>query len=57
MTWTRKECKTWAKEALSRNYWKIVLVSFLALAFCGAFSGRGFGWTSASETTPPVTGN
>ncbi|MDE6951643.1 MAG: DUF975 family protein [Lachnospiraceae bacterium] len=53
MTWTRKECKTWAKEALSRNYWKIVLVSFLALAFCGAFSGRGFGWTSASETTPP----
>lgn len=50
MTWTRKECKTWAKEALNRNYWKIVLVSFLALAFCGGFSGGGFRGASSSVT-------
>lgn len=51
MTWTRKECKTWAKEALQRNYWKIVLVSFLALVFCGGYPGTGFrGATAASGT-------
>ena len=41
MTWTRKECKTRAKEALHRNYWKIVLVSFLALIICGGSPGTG----------------
>ena len=41
MTWTRKECKTRAKEALHRNYWKIVLVSFLALIICGGAPGTG----------------
>lgn len=52
MTWTRKECKTWAKEALNRNYWKIVLVSFLALVFCGGYPGTGFrGATAASGDT------
>ena len=51
MTWTGKECKAWAKEALNRNYWKIVLVSFLMLIFCGGFSGHGFkGAASASGT-------
>ena len=51
MAWTRKECKTWAKEALQRNYWKIVLVSFLALVFCGGYPGTGFrGATAASGT-------
>lgn len=51
MTWTRKECKAWAKEALNRNYWKIVLVSFLALIFCGGFPGGGIrGAASASGT-------
>lgn len=51
MTWTRKECKAWAKEALNRNYWKIVLVSFLALIFCGGFPSGGFrGATAASGT-------
>lgn len=52
MKWTRKECKAWAKEALNRNYWKIVLVSFLALIFCGGYPGTGFrGATAASGDT------
>lgn len=42
MMWTRKELKTQAKEALQRNYWRIVLVSFLSLILCGGFvSGSG----------------
>ena len=64
MTWTGKECKAWAKEALNRNYWKIVLVSFLMLIFCGGFSGHGFkgaasasgtGETQEAEETPPFS--
>ena len=56
MTWTRKECKAWAKEALNRNYWKIVLVSFLALIFCGGFPGGGFrGAAGASGETKTQT--
>lgn len=52
MTWTRKECKAWAKEALNRNYWKIVLVSFLALIFCGGYPGAGTrGAMTASGTS------
>lgn len=51
MTWTRKECKTWAKEALQRNYWKIVLVSFLALVFCGGYPGTGFRGAAAASGT------
>lgn len=44
MIWTRKELKEQAKEALQRNYWRIVLVSFLALLFCnGIFAGGGGG--------------
>lgn len=35
--WTRGELKEWAKAALHRNYWKIVLVSALLLMLgCGA---------------------
>lgn len=35
--WTRAELKMWAKAALHRNYWKIVLVSALLLLLgCGA---------------------
>ena len=34
MMWTRIELKALAKEALQRNYWRIVLVSFLSLLFC-----------------------
>lgn len=42
MTWTRKDLKEQAKEALQRNYWRIVLVSFLALLFwSGPFGGGG----------------
>lgn len=45
--WTRKELKAWAKEALQRNYWKIVLVAFLSLLFCGGF-GAGSGWSGGA---------
>ncbi len=39
MNWTRSELKGKAKEALHRNYWRIVLVSFLGLIFCYSFFG------------------
>jgi len=54
MMWTRKECKAQAKEALQRNYWRIVLVSFLILLFCCGFPGGGGSSgtrSSGSETT------
>lgn len=54
MTWTRKECKAWAKEALQRNYWKIVLVSFLALIFCGGYPAAS-SWSSKTDTQTPET--
>lgn len=41
MIWTRTELKEQAKEALHRNYWKVVLVSFLSLFFCYGFFGGG----------------
>ena len=47
--WTRKELKIWAKEALQRNYWKIVLVSFLSLLFCGGLSA-GTGWSKGAAS-------
>lgn len=47
--WTRKELKAWAKEALQRNYWKIVLVAFLSLLFCGGL-GAGTGWSKGSAS-------
>lgn len=45
MMWTRKELKERAKEALQRNYWKIVLVSTLMLLLGGGigFTGVGMG--------------
>lgn len=36
--WTRKELKERAKEALKRNYWKAVLVSFLILMLGGGIT-------------------
>lgn len=36
--WTRAELKMRAKDALKRNYWKIVLVTFLAVILAGNFS-------------------
>lgn len=44
MTWTRKELKEKAKEALKRNYWKAVVVALL-IAFLGG--GRGAPATAA----------
>lgn len=55
MTWTRKECKTRAKEALQRNYWKIVLVSFLALLFCGGYPAARSWGPKTDVQTPPET--
>ena len=54
MMWTRKELKERAKEALKRNYWKIVLVSLIAILIGGglgsaAGSGHGNG-SAASES-------
>lgn len=36
--WTRNELKHKAKEALQRNYWKVVLVTLLAVTLGGGFS-------------------
>lgn len=38
MMWTRKELKERAKEALSRNYWKVVLISLIAILLGGEAS-------------------
>lgn len=38
MMWTRKELKQRAKDALKRNYWKIVLVTTLAMFLGGGLS-------------------
>lgn len=43
MTFSRKQLKEQAKEALARNYWRIVLVSFLAMLFCDGLFGAGHG--------------
>lgn len=44
MKWTRKELKERAKAALRRNYWKVVLVSFIFIFLSG-----GAGSSSASS--------
>lgn len=38
MMWTRKDLKQRAKDALKRNYWKIVLVSVLSMTLGGGLS-------------------
>ncbi len=43
--WKRKELKEKAKEALKRNYWKIVLVAALPLLLSGGF---GYSYSSGS---------
>ena len=64
--WTRNELKTKAKEALKRNYWKVVLVSVLVILLSGGFSygfSGGSGGRSPKEeisemqemTTSPAT--
>lgn len=49
MTWTRKELKMQAKEALQRNYWRIVLVSFLV--FCYGFAGGRSGFSNQNSAS------
>lgn len=41
MMWTRKELKERAKEALKRNYWKIVLVSLIGILIGGGLGSSG----------------
>lgn len=60
--WTRKELKQRAKDALKRNYWRIVLVAFLAVMLGGGFpaaaSAGGGGTTESNKkqaTTEVVT--
>lgn len=48
--WTRKELKTKAKEALKRNYWKVVLVSVLIILLSGGFS---YGFSGGSGGSSP----
>ena len=48
--WTRKELKLRAKEALKRNYWKILLVSVLAVIL-----GGGFGYSSSASTSSGIS--
>lgn len=48
--WTRKELKQRAKDALGRNYWKIVLVTFLSLMVNGALNSSA----GASSSQPTV---
>ena len=51
--WTRKELKQRAKEALQRNYWRIVLVAFLAVILGGGFpaaASAGGGGSSEAST-------
>lgn len=55
MIWTRKQLKEQAAEALQRNYWKIVLVSFLALLFCNGLLGAGNRARSDNEETHSKT--
>ncbi|MBP3477512.1 MAG: DUF975 family protein [Lachnospiraceae bacterium] len=46
--WTRKELKQKAKEALKRNYWKIVLVSALLILLGGGSGSVGSGFSFSS---------
>lgn len=46
--WTRKELKQRAKEALGRNYWKIVLVTLLSLMINGALNSSAGAGSSNS---------
>lgn len=53
--WTRKELKQKAKEALKRNYWKVVLVSFVMICFGGGVSPAAASSSNASGTTAGTT--
>ena len=57
--WTRKKLKQRAKEALKRNYWRIVLVTLLAVILGGGLSATasaGGGGTTQSSKQQIKTG-
>lgn len=57
--WTRKELKQKAKEALKRNYWRIVLVTFLAVILGGgtpAATSAGGGRTADENQNQEISG-
>ena len=49
--WTRRELKEKAKSSLKLNYWKAVLVAFLAIAIGGGVGGAGGASSAASNIT------
>ena len=56
--WTRKELKQRAKDALKRNYWRVVLVAFLAVMLGGGFpaaASAGGGGTAESSKQQTIT--
>ncbi len=48
--WTRKELKQKAKEALQRNYWKIMLVAALVMILGGGMGASGSSVSSSVST-------
>lgn len=48
--WTRKELKQRARDALKRNYWRIVLVTFLAVVLGGGVSAATSAGSSSAST-------
>lgn len=53
--WTRKELKQRAKNALGRNYWKIVLVTLLSIMINGSLSSSA--GTGSSQSSVVITRN
>ena len=50
--WTREQLKNKAKDALNKNYWKIVLVSMLVFIIAGgASTGIGNSYDSSSDSS------
>lgn len=54
MMWTRKELKERAKEALQRNYWKIVLVSTLMVLLGGGVGASGIGRGNGEDVSQEI---
>lgn len=51
--WTRKELKQRAKDALGRNYWKIILVTLLSIMINGSLSSSAS--TGSSQSSVVIT--
>ncbi len=56
MVWMRAELKAQAKEALQRNYWKIVLVAALMLLLGGGVGTTGIGRNSREVVSEDAEG-